>query len=156
MIKKDEYNNDLIDFRNVIDKFKCVIEEMKGMLNNIVNNIDLYYKINENIFNNYEDNKRNYYVLQNLNEFKKNNKNIIEDFNGIIREGNYINKFNELINIYNKINNKQIINKTEIDEEGNKYIGEFKNGLRNGKGILYYNSNDYYKRNRYEGEWKMA
>ena len=63
---------------------------------------------------------------------------------------------NKVINIYNKINNKQINNKTEIDEEGNKYIGEFKNGLRNGKGILYYNSNDYYKRNRYEGEWKMA
>ena len=154
MIKKDEYNNDLIDFRNVIDKLKCVIEEMKGMLNNIVNNIDLYYKINENIFNNYENNKRNYYFLQNLNEFKNNNKNIIEDLNVVIKEGNYINKFNELINMYNKINNKQINNRTEIDEEGNKYIGEFKNGLRNGKGILYYNSNDYYKRNRYEGEWK--
>ena len=36
------------------------------MLNNIINNIELYYKINENIFNNYEDNKRNFYILQNL------------------------------------------------------------------------------------------
>ena len=78
----------------------------------------------------------------------------MKDLTGIINEGNYINKFNDLINIYNKINNKQINNETEIDKEGNKYIGEFKNGLRNGKGILYYNSKDYYKRNRYEGEWK--
>ena len=78
----------------------------------------------------------------------------MKDLTGIINEGNYINKFNDLINIYNKINNKQIKNETEIDKEGNKFIGEFKNGLRNGKGILYYNSNDYYNRERYEGEWK--
>ena len=53
MIKKDEYSNELIGFRNVIDKFKVNIEEIKKILNNIMNNIDLYYKMNENIFNNY-------------------------------------------------------------------------------------------------------
>jgi len=44
------------------------------MLNYIINNIDLYYKINKNIFNNCEDDNRNYYILQNLKEFKGTNK----------------------------------------------------------------------------------
>ena len=30
--------------------------------------------------------------------------------------------------MFNKSNNKQINNKTDIDEEGNQYIGEFKKG----------------------------
>ena len=48
----------------------------------------------------------------------------------------------------NNLNNNNIINKTKIYNYG-KYIGEFKNDLRDGKGIVYYNSGS-----RYEGDWK--
>ena len=65
-----------------------------------------------------------------------------------------MNKFNGLINMYNKIISKQINIENKLDEEGNQYIGEYKNGLKNGRGVLYYNKEDYYKRNKYEGEWK--
>ena len=34
-------------------------------------------------------------------------------------------------------------------------MAEVLNELTNGKGILYYNKNDKYKRNRYEGDFKM-
>ena len=35
-----------------------------------------------------------------------------------------------------------------------RYIGEIKNGLKDGKGILYFEKDDKYKRKKYEGEFK--
>ena len=68
----------------------------------------------------------------------KNNINLIQkDIN------NMINEFKELKN-----NNNIITNKTEIYDNG-KYIGEFKNGMRDGKGIYYWNNGD-----RYEGDFR--
>ena len=52
---------------------------------------------------------------------------------------------------YEKIN---YVNKTELYENENIYIEDFKNNTRNGKGIIYYNSKDNNNRERYEGEWK--
>ena len=46
------------------------------------------------------------------------------------------------------------ISNTKKYKNGDKYIGEFINGIKNGKGILYYNPNDINKRNRYEGNFK--
>ena len=40
------------------------------------------------------------------------------------------------------------------DENGERFIGELKNGLKEGKGILYYDKNDKYKRHKYEGYFK--
>ena len=34
------------------------------------------------------------------------------------------------------------------DENGEKYIGEIKNGLKDGKGILYYEKDNEYKRKK--------
>ena len=62
------------------------------------------------------------------------------------------NKFNNIMDIYYKIIR---IRKTKIYENGNKYIGEFINDLKNGKGILYYNKkNKKSKKERYEGDFK--
>ena len=36
----------------------------------MINTFDLYYKLSNNIINNYNINKRNYYILQNLNVLK--------------------------------------------------------------------------------------
>ena len=153
-VKKDEYSKDLNDFGIIISKLKEHFDEIKEIFNNIISNIDKYYKINQNIFDNYEYNKRNYHVLNNLNEFKNNNKIIIKDINNIINEENYLNKFNYIIDMYNKFNDKRINNESEIDENGDKYVGEFKKGLRNGKGVLYYNEKDVYKRIKYVGEFR--
>ena len=76
----------------------------------------------------------------NLNNIKTNNENLKKELNNIIKDDN----MNELFtfsfdNYYN--------------ENGEKYIGEMKNGLKDGKGILYYNKDDEYNRKRYEGDF---
>ena len=43
------------------------------------------------------------------------------------------------MNIYDNIN---YVYKTKIYENGDKYIGEFKNNKRDGKGIIYYNKDN--------------
>ena len=55
------------------------------------------------------------------------------------------------MNIYGDIKYEY---KTEINEKGDKYIGEFKNKKRNGKGIMYYNKKDEEDREVLDGEWK--
>jgi len=40
----------------------------------MINIMDIYYKINNNIIDNYDINKRNYYNLKNLNYIKDNNE----------------------------------------------------------------------------------
>jgi len=58
------------DLNNVIDDFKYKINIIKDILNIMINTFDLYYKLSNNIINNYNENKRNYYILQNLNVLK--------------------------------------------------------------------------------------
>ena len=154
IINKDNILKEYEELRKIIDKLRMNIEEIKNILNKVMNNIEIYYKINKEIINNYINNydikKKNYYILKNINEIKNNNKIMIKELNDIIEEGDINKKVNYLMNIYDK--NINYINKKEIYENGEEYIGEFKNNLRNGKGILYYNKND--NRDRYEGEWK--
>ena len=133
--------NDLLkineNLKNVIDKFTYKIKIIKEIFDKMVNILNEYYKINESIINNYNINKRNYHQLQNLYNLKNNNEKIIKDLNNIINNDKiseiYEYSFN---NFYN--------------ENGDKYIGEIKNGLKNGKGILYYDKNDEKKRLKYE------
>mgnify|MGYP002862731071 CR=1 FL=1 len=88
-------------------------------------------------------------IVKDINE-KKENDTILTKINEVITT------INDVIND-NKTNIKQMKkeiisiigeNKTKTYKNG-KYKGEFKNDLKDGKGIYYYNDE-----NRYEGEWK--
>jgi len=136
-------------FGKIINKFRENIEEINIALNKVLFNIELYYKIFNNIINNYNNKNRNYQNYFNINEISNSTNNIISDLNNIINENNMNNKLNNILDIYYKIVR---IKKTKIYDNGNKYIGEFLNDLKNGKGILYYNKKD--KINRYEGDFK--
>ena len=57
---------------------------------------------------------------------QNNHKNIIADLNKAINEKNINKNINFLLDMYNKIINN-FTNKTEIYQNGDKYIGEFKN-----------------------------
>ena len=79
------------------------------MLNQLITDIEIYYKINNiiNLINN-----KNYYIIKNINELNSNIHNIINDLNIIINNENVVDKLNNIINIYNKIsisNTKEII-----------------------------------------------
>ena len=148
MIKKKEKGYIiLIMVIDIIHKFKNNIEEFKNILIEVLNNIEIKFKIDNNIINNNKNgNYENYYTLNEIN-----NSTINELYN--INNENKINdKLKNTNNIYNK--KKLRINFIKIYENGDIYIDEYKNELKNGKGIIYYNKNEEYERNRYEGNFK--
>ena len=144
----DEKKEELKKLRNLIDNLNIDVQNIIKKLNKIIQNIEIYYNTYFDMINNYENIIRNYEIIQSLNEM--NNNIIIKDIEEIHNDKNIYNKFNYLLNIYDKMNNNEINGyKTELYDNGNKYIGEFKNGLRNGKGTMFYKNSD-----KYEGEWK--
>ena len=141
LINKDEllYMNEQL--KNVIDKFKYKINEIKEIFNKMVNILDIYYKINNDTIKYFNLNQRNYYNLRNLNYLKDYNKKLIKDLDNIIKSEKISEIFEFAIdNFYNEL--------------GGKYIGEIKNKLKEGKGILYYNKDNKNKRLKYDGEFK--
>ena len=66
------------------------------------NKIDIYYKINEDIINNYNDKNRNYETIYYLNQFQ--NNNIIDEISKEIESNTITDKFNNIFNIYRKMN----------------------------------------------------
>ena len=98
--------NDLImkleEFKKAVNIFNNNINEIIDILNLVKENIYNYYKIEEFIINNYEQNKRNYEILYNINQII--NSPIIKDLNIINNDNNLINKFNHIFKIYNQIN----------------------------------------------------
>ena len=133
----DKYNNKI----EKSDIFKNNINPGKEIYEKMINILNIYYKINNEIINNYNISNINYHILQNLTNLRNSNKNIIK----------------ELINI---INNDKISDIYEFaldnfyNENGEKYIGDFKNGVKEGKGILYYDKDDENERSKYEGDFK--
>ena len=74
------------ELKKVIDKFKHRINIIKKILDRMNNIMDIYYKINNNIINNYNRSKRNYYILLNINKIKDNNEKLIKELNNIINK----------------------------------------------------------------------
>ena len=127
-----DIKNQLIYIRNKIDKANKIIKQTIDKLNKIIENNEIYYNIFKEMIKSYDDKNINYELLQNLKELKSYNymDNIKEE---------------DLLDVYySMIKKKQI----KMYKDG-KYEGEFKNNLRDGKGIMYYNND-----NKYEGEWK--
>ena len=113
---------------------------IKEILSQMVYVLDTYYKISNAIINNYNIKKRNYYKLLNINKLKNNNEILIKDLNEIINNDNRSDIFNfSFNNFYNK--------------NGKKNIGEIKNGLKEGKGILFFNKENKYLK-KYQVEFK--
>ena len=81
-------------------------------------------------------------------------KNVVTKINGIINENKKNLELirNDILSLYNQMNKRfdeLKINEQELKYEDGKYIGQINNGLKEGKGIYYFNNGD-----RYEGEWK--
>ena len=113
-------NNYLKNLKENIEKLKGEIKEIINKLENIIINMEIYYKLSDNIINNNE--KRNYEILKNINEFINTNISIIKDIEHISKDNDKNHIFNNIINIYNKMNNDEnsinyIIGEMNIKEE---------------------------------------
>ena len=75
-----------------------------------------------------------------INENKKNHESIMNQFTKL---ENQISQLSQKLNV-NNINNQQ-----ELKDKNWRYVGQVVNGLREGKGIEYYNDGD-----RYEGDFR--
>ena len=113
---KDKIKNELNELRYKIDKMNDNIKEIINILNKTSEYLEILYKINNDIINNYNIKNRNYQILQNINEMS--NKNIINDINDIINEKKIEKKLKNILKIYYKI--IQINNNIEISEINNK------------------------------------
>ena len=163
LLKKDELSKKLEDLKNIIDKFKFKINSFVQIFNKIINIMDIYYKVNQDIFNSYNINERNYKKLENINYMKYNNENLITELNNLISKDSILELFEFCLNKFYNDNGEKYIGEIKNNiKEGRgilyynkcdrrkKYEGYFKNGLREGKGVLYYNNGNLYK-----GDWKQ-
>ena len=118
---KNELKQKINEIRKIIDTFKENIKENveKQIFNTIMKNLESYYKIYNDLINNYDINYINFEILNNLNEFNIDNS-FINDLNDIIKEDN-INKKNSKINIlYKKITTKDFEEITIIYDASEK------------------------------------
>ena len=138
LLTKNEMLKTMENLKNAISKFKNKIKIMKEILDKTINILDTYYSLNNEIVNNYDVSKRNYNLLQNLNYLNTNNAQLTKEIDDVINNDK-VYEFS-IDNFYN--------------DYGEKYIGEIKNKLMEGKGILYYNKDNINNYKRYEGEFK--
>jgi len=104
---EEQIKEDIKLFRKKIDKFKEIITELINILNNVSLNIEKYYKIIFNLLNDYDSRKRNYEILKNINSIKYFISN--NDIENVINANkNYRFNFDNIIDIYQKINIKEI------------------------------------------------
>ena len=141
LIKLDELKKSINIFNENINK---IIE----VLNNVKENMNNYYKLEEDIINNYNQKERNFEILYNIDKIINYNDIIISDINQINNENNIQNKFNYINDIYNNINSNEIkltINITEddinkkiyfLDNTDDNIVVEFK---LNEKSLIGYN-----------------
>ena len=70
MNKENKIKEQIEDFRKIIDKLSIKINGITKIFNKVLENLEIYYKINYDIFKNYEANNKNYYILQNITKYK--------------------------------------------------------------------------------------
>ena len=81
---EDEIKQELKIFRNKIDKFKEIVNEIINVLNKVSENMENYYQINYDILYNYNLQQRNYEILSNINSVI--NFINLDDFDNIIND----------------------------------------------------------------------
>ena len=103
MQTKESLLNKLNNYKEIKEVFISNVKDIIHKLNQVIENVELLYKINEDIIKN-EPKKINYEILQNLNDndidycFKN-----LEEIN---KEKDLINQLKGIMNIYESIDNK--------------------------------------------------
>ena len=104
--KKEEIKEKLKYLKSTIDEFNSEIKVLISRLNEVTNKINIYYKIYEDMINNYDNKNRNYEIIYSINKF--NDNNIEKELTKIIRCDNIFEKYKSILNIYTKMNNDEI------------------------------------------------
>ena len=103
----EEVQNKINLLKSEIDKFTNWISSIINKLMEIKKNSEIYFKIYEKIVDDFDENKRNYQILNNLNEI---NDNIINDFITINNENDFVEKIKKIFNPNTNTNRNTNIN----------------------------------------------
>ena len=129
------------NYKEIKEVFISNIKDIIHKLNQVIKNVELLYKINEDIFQN-EPKKINYEIIQNLNE--NNIDYCFKNLEEINKEKDLTNKLKSIMKIYDSIENKddeiRIIYKIDEGKDKIKILNEnfVKNNKDKGK-IIYEN-----------------
>ena len=131
--KKEDLIKKINEIRNLIDNFKNNIKEVttKEIFDKIIGNLENYYKIYNNIINNYDTNFLNYELLSNLNDFIIDNS-FINDLNDIISQDNNDKKKSKINTLNKKLCTRDIEEITLIYDASKRWgiRGYFKNVIK--------------------------
>ena len=150
--KIDEGKKELINLKETIRNLRKYIKGIIAKLNYVIDNINNYYNIYNNIIYNLDIKKINYLQLQNLNDLKAYNNNFMRNITEINIDENIKFKFFDLINLYNKMafakneeEEKEEENQNEIIDN-NESIEDELEEENYSKNIIRFNPSD----NKYE------
>ena len=88
-----------------IQMFDVQMKILISILNDVMDKMNIYYKINEDLINNYDNKNRNYEIINNINIIQNNS---LEDLNKILECNSLADKFDNIFNIYKKMNIDEI------------------------------------------------
>ena len=148
IIKEYKYDNDNKSYnklKNTFNKFKENIEleimkleiKIKELINKkeiysgILKNLEIYFKINDDVYNKIKNGLINFEVLKNISQIKEFNEKVMSDLKdkSIYNVGNI---YSEMKNINNEIDIKYKIkeNKKEIQIFGKEFVNNNKDNFR--------------------------
>ena len=118
---------ELILLKESIRNLRKDIKQIIAKLNYVIDNLNNYYNIYDNIINNADIKKKNYLQIQNINELKNYNTNFIKTITEITNDKNPKTKFKDLISIFERMESKpKRINNLLFNFDG-EFIGDENN-----------------------------
>ena len=96
----------LIELKDKINQFEKDIENIKKLFDKMLNNLEVNYEILKKISDEYEENndkKRNYQILQNMNDIKTFSSSIICDINKVINNSDLMDKMKYIVDMHYKM-----------------------------------------------------
>ena len=138
---KNKLNKKIKKFKEKIDNMKMIINNIINICNKVIESYEIFYNINKDIYDNINIKYRNIQKLKNQ-EFINNEIEIYNELDSIIKEKNIESQFSKILKIYSKLedhnydnfnSDDSIIIQYKIDEKRIKIFGnEFvKNNEKN-------------------------
>jgi surface protein len=91
------------DFVLKLEKCKKEMETILFKIKTVYNNLDIYYKIVNNLMTTYNQRHKNYITVRSINNLNKFNKSIIDSIEKIINESKIENKITAVFGIYDRL-----------------------------------------------------
>ena len=128
---KNKLNKKIKKFREKIDNMKMIINNIINICNKVIDSYEIFYNINKDIYDNINIKYRNIQKLKNQ-EFINNEIEIDNELDSIIKEKNIESQFSKILKIYSKLedhnydnfnSDDSIIIQYKIDEKRIKIFG---------------------------------